>query len=219
MVITIDGPAGAGKSTVGKLLASRLSFTYLDTGALYRALAYRVLKEGGAASIGNLFDLCARTSISVKKWGKEIRVFVDNEDVTGKIRTMEIGMLASRISARPEVRSCLLPIQRQIGKRGSIVAEGRDMGTVVFPRADFKFFLDASVDERSRRRYLEIKGEDCSADVEKIRKDLTARDEQDRTRTIAPLKPSEDSIIIDSTAMGIDEVVEKMLGIIRKGRQ
>jgi len=215
LIITVDGPAGAGKSTISKILAGRLSYIYLDTGALYRAVASKVAEnEVSADDERQLSDLCAEIKISLRSIDNDISIFVDDEDVTEKIRTQEIGMLASKISAVPVVRGTLLSIQRKTGKDGGIVAEGRDMGTVVFPDADFKFFLDAGVAERSKRRFTELVEKGESAEIEDVKRDLMIRDKQDSERGIAPLKPSMDSIVIDSTDMSIVDVVEKIIRII-----
>lgn len=217
LVITIDGPAGSGKSTVSKILAGKLSYIYLDTGALYRAFACKVAEEKIPADDEKLLSgMCAGFNVSIKSVNSDIRILVDNEDVTKKIRGQDIGMLASKVSAVPVVRKTLLSVQRKTGKNGGIVAEGRDMGTVVFPDADFKFFLTASVEERSRRRFTELaeKGEYCH--FEEVKRDLIIRDRQDSERKIAPLKPSKDSITIDSTNMSITDVVEEMLKVIKE---
>lgn len=214
-VITIDGPAGAGKSTVSKALAKRLSYLYLDTGALYRAIAYKVKKTAISPDDDDrLYEICKNINIHMKSQDGLVKVFLDNEDITDKIRTEEISMLASTASARPCVREALLSIQREAAAQGGIVAEGRDMGTVVFPNADYKFYLDADVAERARRRYEEIivKGE--KGDYEKIREDLIIRDRQDRERKAAPLKPAATAVIIDTTAMAVDDIVDKMADMI-----
>lgn len=217
MVITVDGPAGAGKSTVSKILARKLSYIYLDTGALYRAFACKVAEEGiPADDEKRLSGLCTGINVSLKSVNSDIRILVDDEDVTEKIRTQEIGMLASKVSAVPVVRKALLSIQRETGKNGGIVAEGRDIGTVVFPDADFKFFLNASVAERSRRRFTELVEKGESTNFEEVKRDLIMRDRQDSERRIAPLKPSKDSIMIDSTGMSIADVVEKMMKFIKE---
>ncbi|MGO9138693.1 MAG: (d)CMP kinase [Syntrophales bacterium] len=211
-VVTIDGPAGAGKSTVSKALARRLSYVYLDTGALYRAFAYKVIKEGILPDDEKaLGALCARIEIYLDNIDGCLNVFVDGANVTKSIRSEEVGLIASTVSAVSAVRKRLLSIQRSAGERGGIVAEGRDMGTVVFPNADYKFYLDADVKERIRRRYSELFKKGGSADYETVAGDLLARDRQDRERRIAPLKASEDAIIVDSTCMSVAEVLEKMI--------
>ena len=216
-MITVDGPVGAGKSTVSRALAGRLSYIYLDTGALYRAVAYTVAKEGISPDNENhLSNIIGRTKIVFKNVEDRLRVFVNNEDVTEKIRTEEIGLLASKVSAIPLVRNKLLSIQREDREEGGIVAEGRDMGTVVFPDADFKFFLDASVEERVKRRYDELVMRGINSDYQQVERDLLIRDRQDRERKAAPLQTPRDAIIIDSTDMTASEVVEKMVTIIRR---
>ncbi len=215
-VITIDGPAGAGKSTVSRALANKLSYIYLDTGALYRAFAYKVLQEGiSPRDEKELAGLCSRIKIYLENIDGTLNVFVDGENVTKRIRSEQVGLAASTVSAVSVVRERLLSIQRDVGKKGGVVAEGRDMGTVVFPNADYKFYLDAGVEERIRRRYSELRTRGSDADFETIAGDLVARDRQDRERDIAPLKPSEDAIIVDSTRMNVREVVEKMISIIK----
>jgi cytidylate kinase len=217
IIITIDGPAGSGKSTVSKALAKKLSFIYLDTGALYRAVAYKVLDEGIFPNDEKeLLDLCSRLKINLKNIDDNLNVFLDDENVTDKLRTEEVGLLASRVSAIPAVRNMLLSIQREAGKDGGIVAEGRDMGTVVFPDADCKFFLDADIEERARRRYKELLMRGKTADYKETERDLNVRDLQDKERQIAPLMASEDAVIIDSTNMSVTEVVENIMSFINK---
>jgi CMP/dCMP kinase len=214
-VITIDGPAGAGKSTVGRVLAKRFSFIYLDTGALYRAYAYKVKKAGissddekGLTTIGQTADI----RLQYRHDGHVL--LLDGKNITDEIRTEEISILASTISARPCVRQALLAMQREIAVLGGVVADGRDMGTVVFPDADYKFFIDASVAERARRRFLELSSRQGYCDYEQLEKDMIIRDKQDRERKIAPLKPAQDAVFIDSTGMTVAEVVDKIAGFI-----
>lgn len=214
-VITIDGPAGSGKSTVSKALAERLNYLYLDTGALYRALAYKAVK--GRVNIKDsdqLRKLCSETEVSLQQSAAQMNVFVDGEDVSGKIRTEEVGLAASTISSYPVVREKLLAIQRETGLRGGVVAEGRDMGSVVFPQADFKFFLDANIEERVRRRHAELVHKQGDADREAVYRDMKTRDAQDSQREIAPLEPAPDSVVIDSTFLNSSEVIDKILSYI-----
>ena len=212
MIITIDGPAGAGKSTVSKVLAKKLGYIYLDTGALYRALAYKTLKNKiPLDDISALNSLCSNTSVVLKNIDDQMKVYVDGEDVGDKIRTEEIGLTASKISAFTVVRQSLLQLQRETGKQGGIVAEGRDMGSVVFPHADYKFYLDADIEERIKRRHKELLNKGNSSEFKSIQKDMLARDKQDSEREIAPLKPTSCSIIIDSTKLSIIEIVEKII--------
>jgi cytidylate kinase len=216
LVITIDGPAGAGKSTVSKALARKLSFVYLDTGALYRAVAYKVLNEDILPDDEKaISDLCGRMKIYLKNVDGNLNVVLDGENVTEKIRNEAVALLASKVSAIPVVRMALLSIQREVAEKGGIVAEGRDMGTVVFPGADCKFYLDANVDERVRRRYRELIDRGNRADYEETERDLHVRDRQDQEREIAPLMVSRDAIIVDSTNISVPEVVEKIMLIIK----
>lgn len=217
LVITIDGPAGAGKSTVGKALAKRMSYAYMDTGALYRAVAYNILKEGiNHDDETGIFDLIKRINISLKIIDSNTKVFIDGEDITELVRTEEIGLMASSISAIPLVRTALLDIQKKAGEGGGIVTEGRDMGTIVFPNADVKFFLDANAEERINRRHKELIEKGMVVDLQTIEKDLTSRDKQDRERVIAPLKIPEGSVVIDSSNMNIFDVIENMMNFVNK---
>jgi cytidylate kinase len=211
-VITIDGPAGAGKSTVSKALAARLQFIYLDTGALYRALAYKALKcRIDVNNPDELGQLCSNTDVILKNINGAMTVFVDGEDVGDKIRTEEVGLAASTLSAFPVVREKLLHLQREAGARGGIVAEGRDMGSVVFPDAEIKIFLDAGAGERIRRRHKELVEKNRPADLSDISRDLKARDHQDSQRKIAPLVAAPGAVIIDSTSLSISQVVDRIL--------
>jgi len=215
LVITIDGPAGAGKSTVSKILAKKLDYIYLDTGALYRALAYKTLKlKISLDDISALADLCSNTTVALKNIEGQMKVYVDGEDVEKKIRTEEVGLAASKISTFAVVRQRLLDLQREAGAKGGIVAEGRDMGSVVFPNADYKFYLDANLEERIKRRHKELLEKKASVEYKSIQKDMFARDNQDKQREIAPLKASDDAIIIDSDILSVSEVVEIIISYI-----
>jgi cytidylate kinase len=211
VIITIDGPAGAGKSTVSKILAEKLGYLYLDTGSLYRALAYQALKsETLLDNESALADLCSRTEIKLKNIDGKMKVFLDGMDVAENIRSEEVGVAASKISAYAAVRQCLFHLQRQAGADGKLVAEGRDMGTVVFPHADYKFYLDASMEERTKRRLNELLEKRKPAEYQSVQKDIMERDQQDTTRQLSPLKIPADAIIIDSTNLSVAEVVKKI---------
>jgi cytidylate kinase len=211
LLITIDGPAGAGKTTVSRTLADRLGYRYIDTGALYRGVAYEVKSRGvNPKSETELADLCRRLQLGFKTGAKGLRLYSGATDISDRIRTPEISMLASSVSAIAVVREYLLDVQRDIGRHKEAVFEGRDMGTVVFPAADVKFFLSASLTTRALRRYEELKSQsDQSLDT--VEKDMQRRDTNDSTRSLAPLKPADDAIVIDSTDLSVEEVVEQML--------
>ncbi len=215
-IITIDGPAGAGKSTVSRMLAHKLGYLYLDTGAMYRVVALEVQgKKIDPSNDGALEEICRGLDISFLENKSGQRVFSRGEDVTEKIREPEIGWLASTVSMKKPVREALVRLQRQIGAQGDVVAEGRDMGTVVFPRAKYKFFLSAAPAERARRRYLELRGKGAKVKLAEIEKEMRERDEQDASRRLAPLRPAKDARNIDSTGVSPEEVVHQILKVLQ----
>lgn len=214
LLITIDGPAGAGKTTVSRLLAARLGYRHIDTGALYRAVALAARERGIAPEddegLGRLLA-GLRIDFSPAPAEGRARVTVDGRDVTEAIRTPEISLLSSAVSARPVVRAGLLALQRALGRGGGAVFEGRDMGTVVFPEADLKFFLTADEEARARRRFAELGGEAAGISFGEVLADLRRRDRQDAERALAPLRAAEDAIRIDSTGLSLEEVVATLL--------
>jgi CMP/dCMP kinase len=217
LVIAIDGPSGAGKSTLARLLAKRLGYTYIDSGAMYRAIGWKAQRDGvDPADEQALAKLCDQTNISIRKDNDDPRVFADGVDVSDAIRTPEMGMMASAVSRSRAVRARLLVLQRELGAQGGVVMDGRDIGTVVFPAADIKFYLDASAEERGRRRFLELKAKGQDVDLERITREIEARDLQDSSREIAPLMRAADALFIDSSRMCIDEVIDRMLTEVRK---
>ena len=214
-IITIDGPAGAGKSTVSQILARRLNYLYLDTGAMYRAVALQVLKEKvDPGDEKALEELCKRIAISFAEDTRGQRIICQGEDVTEKIREPEVSWMASTVSMKRPVREAMVALQRKIGDRGGLVAEGRDTGTVVFPRAEVKFFLDADPRERALRRFRELKAKGKEARQEEVEEEVRKRDDQDSSRDLAPLKPAEDAHLLDSTGLTPAEVVERMLMVL-----
>ncbi len=224
-IITIDGPSGAGKSTISKLLAAKLHYTYLDTGAMYRVVGLQVERAGldleAEGAREDLVQLLAGLDMTLApgEEGKDTRAFLNGEDVSDAIRTPEMAMVASRVSAQAEVRKKLTEMQRTIGKNGAIVAEGRDMGTIVFPNAMHKFFLDASPEERAQRRQKQLAENGQKVEFQEILAQIQKRDRDDSGRSLAPLQPAEDAIIIDSSEMSIDEVVSFMLAAVNKKQQ
>lgn len=221
-IVAIDGPAGAGKSTVAKVLARRLGFTLVDTGALYRTAALAAMEQGiEPGDEDKVRDLLQRARLEFRIAGDENRVYLDGRDVSDRIRSPEISMAASRISAEASVRQALLPLQRRLAlqaDRGAVL-EGRDIGTVVFPDADLKFFLDASPEVRARRRYEELFQKGIDRSFDDLLAEQAKRDRDDSTRQLAPLRPAADARVVDSSVLPVSEVVTRMEKIIRDHRK
>jgi cytidylate kinase len=215
-VITIDGPAGVGKSTVSKCLAGRLHYGYLDTGALYRALAWKVQQEQlEPSNLSHIESLLSRTSLELIADQNGFSIKIDGQFVIEKeLRTPVISQLASSIAVLPIVREWLLPVQQAVGKSGGVVAEGRDMGTRVFPYADVKFFLEADVNVRARRRQQELAGKGQPVHLDTVRDEMVMRDTRDRTRTQDPLRPAPEAIMIETSQNPIEDIVSHMMGMI-----
>ncbi len=215
MIVAIDGPAGVGKSTVARLLASRLKFLYLDTGALYRAVALAVLRSGvDPAETDAVAELLPKLSLEMDFKNETPAIRLNGTNVTGELRTPAVSSAASVVSAIPAVRAWLLPVQRQIGQRGSVVAEGRDIGTKVFPAAEVKFFLEADATVRAERRHRELVAAGHSRAIEQTETELAGRDNRDRSRAVAPLVAAEDALHIDTSRLSAAQVVDRMMAAV-----
>ena len=214
LIIAIDGPSGAGKSTVARALANRLGYVYIDTGAMYRAVALKVKESHiGLEEEQTITQLAFSLHIHFVSVGEETCILCNGEDVTHAIRSPEISRLASDISKRKGVREAMVRKQREMGREGGVVLEGRDIGSIVFPNADVKFYLDADREERGKRRFKELVGKGLEVDFKETLKEVTERDLNDMNRTISPLTKANDAIFIDSTRCAVEEVVAKMLRI------
>jgi cytidylate kinase len=216
LVIAIDGPSGAGKSTAGRAVADRLGYVFLDTGAMYRALALAALRDGVPLDDGDaLTALAARASIELEPGGA---VILDGRDVTVDLRTQEVGAAASRVSVHPAVRRHLVARQREMGRLGGVVMDGRDIGTAVFPDADVKFYVDAHPRQRAARRHEELAQRGVASDLDTIEREIRERDHADSTRAESPLTRAADAIHLDTTELGLDEVVRRMLARVESVR-
>lgn len=215
--IAIDGPAGAGKSTIAKRVAKELSFIYVDTGAMYRAMALYLLNQGiDGSSQEEIASVCHGAKISIEYRNGEQIVILNGENVNDKLRTEEVGNMASVSSANPEVREHLLKLQRNLAAENDVVMDGRDIGTTILPEAEVKIYLTASADTRAKRRYLELTEKKTECSLDKIREDIIDRDERDMNREISPLKQAEDAVLVDSSELSIEEVVNSILQIYRR---
>ena len=216
MIVAIDGPSGAGKSTLAKRIAREFGFMYLDTGAMYRALGLKALREGiDLADEAHMARLVRATDIDLTERAGKLEVFLDGKEVSALIRTPEVSQMASRVSALGVVRQRMLDLQRALGRRGSVVAEGRDIGTVIFPEAEVKIYLDASAQERARRRCAELRAAGLPVDLEGTRREIEERDRRDSERELAPLRKAADALVIDSSSLDAEAVAQKVMREIR----
>jgi CMP/dCMP kinase len=215
-IIAIDGPSASGKSTLGRMLARALNLLYVDTGSMYRAVALAVIESSiNANDDVAVSSLASRIHIDLEGDPDSLRVFLEGRDVTDKIRSEEVTHMSSIISAIPAVRRSMVARQRELGRRGAVL-NGRDIGTVVFPEAEVKFFLTASPQERAERRYKEERSQEASVSIEETFADISERDRRDSTRADSPLKIADDAIVVDSTGLAVQEVLEKMLAAVRE---
>jgi cytidylate kinase len=215
LIVAIDGPSGAGKSTLSKALARRTGYINIDTGAMYRSVALLASREQlDLEDADALAALCENMQIEFVRGAETERVLVNGEDVSQKIRTPEVSLLTSKLAAQPVVREAMMRLQRQMGEAGGVVLEGRDIGTVVFPNAEVKFFLSATAEERGRRRYDELRAKGVEVDLQQTIKEVEERDAADSAREHAPLKRAADAVEIDSTRMSVEDVLDFMLSTI-----
>ena len=222
MIIAIDGPAGSGKSTVAKIVAEKLNFRYIDTGSMYRSVAWKSLEKNTALGDEDaVADIASKVKIELVPGKDGQLVFVDGENITDQLKVEEISRGAAIVAAQPMIREIMTTKQRKLGKPGKVVMDGRDIGTVVFPQADKKFFLDADPKERGRRRFVELKekGQVKNTDLSTIIAQIVQRDHEDRSRKIAPLKQAKDAMLIDTTHLSVDQVAEEIIKIITPGSQ
>lgn len=216
--IAIDGPGGAGKSTVARAVAKQLGFIYVDTGAIYRAIGLKFVRTGKSFTNENIISVLPGTELSLTHIDGEQHIIIDGEDVSSLIRTQEISSAASKVSAVPEVRAFLLDLQRDIARKNNVIMDGRDVGTVILPNAEVKIFLTANVEVRARRRHRELmaKGLETPDTFERVLKEVAERDKADSERATAPLKPAEDAVLVDTSDMDFEQSVQTIINIIRR---
>lgn len=215
LVVAIDGPAGAGKSTVAQLAAKELGYTYIDTGAMYRAVAWKVLQQGGEVTDERILAVVPDIDVDLSYEQGKTTVRVDGQDVTGEIRTPEVSHIVSKVASLGPVREKMVDLQRKMAERGGVLMDGRDIATNVLPNADVKIYLTASIEERAKRRYKELCDKGLSVKLAEIQHDIAARDKADMEREISPLVQADDAVLLDTTGMSIPEVVQKIVGMCR----
>ena len=215
LVVAIDGPAGAGKSTVAQLAAKELGYTYIDTGAMYRAVAWKVLQQGGEVTYEKILAVVSDIDVDLSYENGKTTVRVDGQDVTSEIRTPEVSHIVSKVAALGPVREKMVDLQRKMAERGGVLMDGRDIATNVLPGADVKIYLTASIAERANRRYKELREKGLAVDLADIEHDIAARDKADMEREISPLVQADDATLLDTTGMTIPEVVARIIGMCR----
>ena len=219
IVVAIDGPAGAGKSTIAKLVAEKLGYAYIDTGAMYRSVAWKFLQTGKDFDEALISSLAKTMVIEFKPEASVNRVFVDGAEVTDAIRSAEVTANVSRVAAIGAVREAMVAQQRRMGESGGVLMDGRDIGTVVFPNAQLKIFLTASVEERALRRYKELMAKGQDVDLAQLKGDIASRDKQDSERAISPLRQAENALLLDTSHMNIEQVTAKILHLVEEKAQ
>ena len=213
LVVAIDGPAGAGKSTVAKLAAKELGYTYIDTGAMYRAVAWKTLQQKADVTDALILDVVRTIDVRLAYANGLTQVFVDGQDITGEIRTPEVSHIVSQVAALGPVREKMVELQRRMATEGGVLMDGRDIATHVLPNADVKIFLTASIEERAQRRWKEMKEKGYDMSLEELQKDIAARDKADSEREISPLVQADDATLLDTTGLSIDGVVARILAM------
>ena len=214
-VVAIDGPAGAGKSTIAQMVAKKLGYVYIDTGAMYRAVAWKVLQSGQPVTDALILKIIDDTNVSLENVNGQIYVKVDGTDVTGQLRTPAVTGLVSHVAQLAPVREKMVLLQREMARNGAVVMDGRDIASHVLPEADVKVFLTASIEERAKRRWQEVKDKGYVADLEELKKEIEARDKADMERAVSPLVRVPEAVLLDTTGMGIEEVVAAVLKLCR----